>query len=809
MAAASTLLRSITCVVALLIASTVAAEQKAFEPKTFDKFIAEHKKQRLDGYFPILIDNDDGKVYLEIPTGRGQFIFNDSLPQGIGSNDIGLDRGQLGTERLVVFERVGKRVLLRQLNTRYRGVTQSDAERASIEEAFASSVLWGFNVAFSDDRRTIIDYTPFLLTDIHKVIQSLKETEQGEFKLDADRSAPYWPRTKAFPKNVELEATLTYASPAPGREVQSVTPEPGSVTVHSHHSLIELPPPGYEPRVFHPYSGFWSYDYFDYAQPIEQSLQRRFISRHRLQKQDPNAARSEAVQPLVYYVDPGTPEPIRTALLEGASWWSRAFEAIGFVNAFQVKMLPPDADPMDVRYNVIQWVHRSTRGWSYGSSVIDPRTGEIIKGHVTLESLRVRQDLMIAQGLLSPFDSDTSDTTPLTRMALARLHQLAAHEVGHTLGIAHNFAASMSDRGSVMDYPHPRIGLSADGKPTLDDPYGVGLGAWDMFVIAYGYSEFPHGEAAQSLAALITRAQASGLRYLTDVDSRSPESFSASGNLWDDGTDILAGLKHIMDVRKASLARFGAGTIRRGTPWSELANVLVPIYYLPRYQIEATARLVGGVDFGYSVKGEQAVPLNEPVKATTQQQAINALLDAISPQTLSLDPKLIALVPPPAFAYGATRESPPQRAGGAFDPVTLAEAAGEQVLSLLLAPGRLARQQQQHALNAAIPGNTELFRQLLDRTVRATPQLSGLPFEIRQRLDVLVVEHLLGLGYSDDAVPETQAAARVAVRDLRAWLTAKANGHYAFLADMIGKAIDDGKFIRRKNVAQMPPGEPI
>lgn len=771
-------------------------------------------KQRLEGYFPVLLDAS-GQVFLEIPAQRGEFIFQSSLPQGVGSNDVGLDRGQLGETRLVRFERSGARVLLRQLNTRYRAVSSNDAERASAEQAFASSVLWGFPVVAQDERRVVIDYTPFLLSDVHDIVGRLVSTKQGKYAVKEDRSAPFLPNTRSFPKNTELEATLTFTGAEPGAEIKSVVPDPYSVTVHTHHSMVELPEPGYEPRAFHPFSGYFPFEYVDYAQPLQESLLRRYIHRHRLQKKNPGAARSEAVKPIVYYLDPGAPEPVRSALLDGARWWNAAFETLGYIDAFQVHMLPLDADPMDVRYNTIQWVHRSTRGWSYGFSVADPRTGEIIKGHVTLGSQRVRQDLLIAQGLTSPFDGKAVAEETLTPMALARLRQLSAHEVGHTLGLAHNFAASTTEGESVMDYPHPRIGIAADGKSLdLSSAYGVGLGAWDRYTIAYGYADAAGADTSPFLHALVADAQTRGLRYLSDQDARSVGTSSGSAHMWDNGPNPVAQLDHLLSVRKIALDRFGANSIRTGTPMSELANVLVPIYYLHRYQTEAVAKLVGGVDYRYAIKGDALSPTLTPVDAQMQKSAREALLRNLSPETLAISASIRALIPPPAIAFDATRESPPQRTGGTLDPVTMAEAAGEHTLSFLLAPERLARLQQQHAENAAVVDARQLFGELFDNTVRAKVP-TGLDGEIRQRINLLAVEHVLALGYGDTAAPEIRAAARLATSQLQDWLkstakrTSAMQAHVAFLQAMIEQAHKDGAFVRRTDVAKLPPGAPI
>ncbi len=444
-----------------------------------------------DGFLPLYWDAASGKVWLEVPALGEELIYAVSLTTGVGSNDIGLDRGQLGGERIVRFERVGPRVFLVQPNYAYRAESDDPDERLAVEEAFAISTLWGFAVAAETDGRVLVDASDFVLRDAHGVSGTLDRRGQGSFDLDRDRSAVYLPRTKAFPRNSEIEVSLTFTGAEPGRQVRSVTPTAEAITVRQRHSFIAVPEPGYVPRPNDPRAGYFGVSYLDYAAPIGQPMRRRLIARHRLHKQDPAAAVSPAVEPIVYYLDRGTPEPVRSALLDGARWWNEAFEAIGFRDAFRVEMLPEGADPMDVRYNVIQWVHRSTRGWSYGSSVWDPRTGEIIKGHVSLGSLRVRQDYLLATGLLSPFVTGDEPAPELTELALARLRQLSAHEVGHTLGLAHNFLASTIERASVMDYPHPLVTIAPDGTLDLSDAYDVGVGAWDLAAIAYGYQDFP------------------------------------------------------------------------------------------------------------------------------------------------------------------------------------------------------------------------------------------------------------------------------------------------------------------------------
>src|SRR5271166_3469145 len=525
--------------------------------------------QKMPGYFPMYWDDKAGKIYLEVSRFHEEFLYVDSLPAGMGSNDIGLDRGQIGGQRIVRFERSGPKVLLIQPNYRFRAVTQDAAERRAAQESFAESVLWGFDAQAMDaDGPVLIDATPFFLRDAHHVPETLREQSQGTYRLDASRSALYLDRTRNFPKNTEVEATLTFTGDNPGRFVREVTPDAEAITVREHHSFIELPGPGYKPRAFDPRAGYFGDEYVDYASALDDRVVKRVTTRHRLAKKDPTAEVSEPVAPIVYYLDPGAPEPIRSALLEGARWWNQAFEAAGYKDAFRVELLPAGADPMDIRYNLIQWVHRSTRGWSYGESIIDPRTGEIIKGQVTLGSLRARQDYLIAEALLSPYVQGKPVSNEMNEMVLARIRQLAAHEVGHTLGLAHNFAASSIAPGtSVMDYPHPWITLDASGRPDLSHAYTTGIGAWDKVAIAYGYSQFPAGtdEHAQ-LDSILRKATAQGLYFISDADSRPLGSAHPHSHLWDNGPDPAAELNRILEVRAAALKSFGENAIQPGEP---------------------------------------------------------------------------------------------------------------------------------------------------------------------------------------------------------------------------------------------------
>ncbi|MBC9795673.1 zinc-dependent metalloprotease [Sinomicrobium weinanense] len=769
--------------------------------------------EKFNGYFDFYYDDAEGKIYLEVENPGTEFLYVYSLSQGVGSNDIGLDRGQLGNEQIVYFKKEGNKLLLIQPNMKYRAITDNVKERRSVEQAFAKSVLFGFEIKEKRNGAYIIDVTDFLLRDAHGVAHRLKEKKQGTYKLDKNRSALSMERTKAFPKNTEFEALITFEGDPKGKEIRSVTPDARLVSVMQHHSFIELPDDGYVPRDFTPGSGMFSVSYYDYASPVYEPIIKRYIARHRLEKKDPAAKVSEAKTPIIYYLDPGTPEPVRSALLEGGRWWNQAFESIGYKNAFRLKMLPDGADPMDVRYNVVQWVHRSTRGWSYGASVRDPRTGEIIKGHVSLGSLRVRQDFLIAQALINkPFAERDDNYQAMLDMALARIRQLSAHEIGHTLGFAHNFAASISNRASVMDYPHPVVKLK-NREIDISEAYATGIGAWDKVTVAYAYSDFGKGaNEAEELHNILKEAQSRGLRFISDADARAQGGAHAYAHLWDNGEDAVTELNRVLEVRDVALRNFSEDNIRGREPYSVLEDVFVPLYFFHRYQTEAAVKLIGGLDYNYAVKGDGQF-ITKAVDKEEQTNALRSVLRTVSAETLAIPEDKLNLFPPRALGYPRTRESFTGKTGVAFDALSAAETAADFTLRLLLHPEKASRLVQQKALDNAQPGLSEVLDELIAATLKKNYKDSYRQ-EVQHIVNFRVLYYLMNLAKDQKGYPQVNAIAKEKLREMAQELSPMVikgdRKTYALeYLDRIKRFMEKPETFKTLSVPKIPDGSPI
>ncbi len=772
----------------------------------------------IDGYFPMYWDDTTGTLWLEISRFDTEELYLSGLSAGLGSNDIGLDRGQTRS-RLVVFERVGPKILMVQQNYRFRVNSENPDEQRAVEDAFAKSILWGFTVTAETNGRVLVNTTDFLLRDTHGVIPRLQQ--DGQYRVDQSRSAVYLPRTKGFPQNTEVDVTITFTTQPQPRTfgsrnerrhgVADVTPAADAVTLRQHHSLVQLPEPGYKPRSYDPRSGFGNVSWQDYSTSLGDSMTKRLIRRHRLQKRDPTASASEAVEPIIYYLDRGTPEPVQSALLEGARWWNQAFEAAGYRDAFRVELLPEGADNFDIRYNVINWVHRSTRGWSSGGSITDPRTGEIIKGVVTLGSLRVRQDFLIAEGLLSPYIGGDEMPAELSELALARIRQLSAHEVGHTLGLGHNYYASRAGRISVLDYPHPLITLHDDGSIDLSDAYDVGIGEWDKVAIDYGYQDFPQStDEGTALKQILDRAWERDLIYLTNQDLDA----NPRVHQWANGVDPAIELERMLDVRRAALDNFGEAAIRRDMPLATMEEVFVPLYLHHRFQVDAAASALGGMHYIYAMRGDGRKPV-EAVSADEQYSALDALMKTISPTELAIPENIIDKLPPRPAGFGRHRELFPRYTGLMFDPISPAVVAADHTVAMLLRTDRAARLVAQHAVNQSMPGLNNVLNELVAASFGITPA-NSYEAEIGRAIERVVVDRITRLAGSA-TMPQVRAVASLHLEQLVERLAGEAvsnsyenEAHNSLLTRDITRFLErPAETFGQPDTPPEPPGAPI
>ena len=767
----------------------------------------------IPGFLTTYYDEPEDRLFMKVDRLEEELLYVTGLSSGVGSNDIGLDRGQLGSTKVVYFKKAGNKLLLIEPNQDYRALSENALEKASVNQAFAKSVIAGFTILeTANDGSFLIDLNPLLLRDAHGVIDRLSATQQGNYQLDLTRSAHHRERSKSFEKNILIDVLLTFSGKPKGYEIRSVAPDASLVSVTQMHSFIELPElGGFEMRSFDARSGAYPFRFFDYASPVNGGTAKDFIRRHRLEKKDPNAAVSEAVEPIVYYLDNGTPEPVRTALLEGGRWWNQAFEAIGYKDAFQVKMLPDDADPLDIRYNVIQWVHRSTRGWSYGSSVTDPRTGEILKGHVSLGSLRIRQDYLIAQGLYNqPYNKLSIHEQTMLDMALNRIRQLSAHEIGHTLGFAHNFAASTNDRASVMDYPHPLVLEGAGDQFDFSEAYDKGIGDWDKVTVAYAYSDFGDGvDENQALQEILENAEKVGLKYLTDSDARPAGSASATAHLWDNGTDITEELYRLLDLRAKAISRFSLDNVPEHSPVALLEDVFVPLYFSHRYQTEAVSKLIGGIDYSYAYT--DATAFHHPVSRKEQEKALKALIRTLDPETLEIPKYLRSVFGPRTFGYGRTRESFESKLGVAFDPLAAAETAASTTLKFMLHPERANRIYQQGLFDKNQLTLQEMIKLLLDETVRSMNSKDPYYNAIEEIVAWQTLDELMKLSSSDKVYPQVTEVILLEMMRLKTHLENSATDPTAiYLRKQVERFIGNPTgYKSEESSVRIPDGSPI
>ncbi len=761
---------------------------------------------KYSGYFNFYYNENKDEIHLEVDELEKEFLYQTALAAGVGSNDIGLDRGQLGATAVVKFIKAGNKLLLIQPNLKFRALSDNVEEAKSVSEAFAQSVLFGFPIVEEKNGKYLINISKFIARDAHGVIGKLQNSRQGSYSLDASRSALFMERTKAFPKNVEFEAMLTFKGKSSGGYIRSVAPNSQYVTVRQHHSFVELPDSNFKKRTFDPRSGSFSISYMDYATPITSDIHKKFIVRHRLEKKVPSAKVSEAVEPIVYYLDRGAPEPVKSALLKGGSWWNQAFEAAGYKDAFQIKVLPEGADPLDVRYNVVQWVHRSTRGWSYGGSVVDPRTGEIIKGHVSLGSLRVRQDYLIAQSLVG-VSNRSDDENEALQMALARIRQLSAHEIGHTLGFAHNFAASTNDRASVMDYPHPYVQLKNE-KIDLSEAYDDKIGAWDKVSVTYAYQDFPDGiNEDEALEEILQNAFKKGLKYISDSDARAAGGAHADAHLWDNGKDAGIELERVLEVRKTAISHFSEGNIEDGKTYSHLEDAFVPLYFFHRYQSEAAAKLIGGSNYSYAVKND-GQNIVSPIDPKVEEFALEQLMETISVEHLKISETLLQKFPPRAYGYGRTRESFKTTNGMTFDALGAAQTASEFTLNFLLHYQRANRLIQQKALYKNNLGLQEVIEETIKSSFKQKHR-NEYEEEIQHAINEQVLEALFSLAAHKGASFQVKAIVKSELRDLKDWCIENNSMYFKEFAERIESYLKDSSDYVTSSAPKIPDGSPI
>lgn len=767
--------------------------------------------EKKDGFIPIYLDNKTGKILLEIPRDSMRVLMFYGLATGLGSNPIGLDRGAGGDNYIARFDRNGERMLVVFENWNYRSsATDNPAHIRTIAEAFPPSTSGSLPIVAQSGGRTLVDATDFFMRDWNDVSGTLTQSNEGSYSVARDRSSIYKPYTRAFPENSEIDVALTFATTArAGQTVAQIVPDGKSFTLRQHISLLKLPDDGYKPRAIDPRMGFFGITFKDYAQPIQNPLEVRWIARHRLERVNPSDPNSPIKNPIVYYIDRGIPEPVRSATREGVSWWIEAFDRAGLKGAFKVEDLPEGADPMDARYNVVQWENRNERGWSIGGSMGDPRTGEILKAQARLDSHRARTDYNLYAGLMGA-DAAAADTA----FVLARVRQVSAHEVGHTLGLAHNYIASTYDRGSVMDYPPPRVRMK-DGKIDISAAYDVGPGEYDVFAIHWGYGIFPAGTEKDSLAAIIREGLNKGMLFLSDADARPDYASDPRTNLWDDAATADEFLSHEMAVRRAAMSNFGLRNIRVGEPVALLQERFVPVYLMHRFAINSLSKTIGGMEYSNAVRGDGLVA-TKPIGGAQQRRALSELIAALSPSELAIPDTVITLLGPRPFSYNPYVELFGARTRPAFDELGAARTLAQMIVDAVLQRERAARLVQfaTRGDNPLTLGET--IDQLAANWSGAPGNESRKAAALRRVAQRAVADRLLLLAADKEAAPEVRALVELKMdalrRRARSLSTSGADmerAHWTAIAADFTRWIERQELPSPTPALRAPPGDPF